>query len=204
MANRNRMETEGVIGFFVNHLVLRTNLSGNPSFRELLQRVRTVTIEAYSHQDMPYDKLVSALRPDRSVDHTPFFQVLFVFADPTAKAPALTGLSCEAISPAQIHAKYDLALFMGQSEESLRGAWRYRAELFEPSTIEAISQGLEGMLRQVADNPDRALRSLQRGCDALHTMHCRQDERPRPTSRRGARLVPRQPVTLSYGGPPDE
>ncbi len=93
VANRNRAETEGLIGFFLNHLVLRTDLSGNPTFRELLGRVREVALEAYAHQDVSFHKLVEALKPERSQSHTPLFQILFVLQNAPTVPLRLTGLT---------------------------------------------------------------------------------------------------------------
>src|SRR5262249_47654279 len=89
-SGRNHQAVEGLIGFFINHLVLRTDLSGNPSFRELLGRVRAVCLGAYSHQDLPFDRLVEVLRPDRVSSHTPVFQVLFVMNN-TAQSVSVEG-----------------------------------------------------------------------------------------------------------------
>jgi acyl-CoA synthetase (AMP-forming)/AMP-acid ligase II/acyl carrier protein len=93
IANRNRVEIEGLIGFFVNTLVLRTDLSGNPSFQALLGRVREVTLGAYSHQDLPFEKLLEELRPQRDLSHNPLFQVMFVLHNTPRQAPQLPGLT---------------------------------------------------------------------------------------------------------------
>jgi Condensation domain len=121
ISNRNRVETEGLIGFFVNTLVLRTDPSGNPSFRELLRRVRAVSLESYSHADLPFEKLVEELRPERQLSHNPLFQVMFVLQDdmmPTLELPGLT------VSPHRVDtgtALFDLTLFMRDTERGLSG-----------------------------------------------------------------------------------
>ena len=99
IANRNRIEIEGLIGFFVNTLVLRTDHSGNPTFRELLHRVREMALEAYAHQDLPFEKLVEELRPDRDLSRSPLFQVMFVFQNAPARELSFKGLN---VSPVRV------------------------------------------------------------------------------------------------------
>ena len=110
IANRNRVELEGIIGFFVNTLVLRTDLSGDPRFRELLQRVREVTLGAYEHQDLPYEKLLEELRPPRDLSRNPLFQVLFVLHNTPQQVPELPGLSVDPLEIDPGTARFDITL----------------------------------------------------------------------------------------------
>ena len=118
VANRNRGETESLIGFFVNELVMRTDLSGNPTFRELLGRVREVTLGAYSHQDMPFDRLVDALKIERSPAHHPLFQVCFVFQNTPRTSVEVNSLTISALPVENPVAHFDLVL---RASESGRG-----------------------------------------------------------------------------------
>jgi amino acid adenylation domain-containing protein len=161
VANRNRLETEALIGFFVNHLVLRAELSGNPTFRRLLRQVREVTLGAYAHQDLPYDRLVSALQPERKGSPTPLFQVLFVFGNPTMPVLELPGVEMRPLKPELILAKYDLTLFMNEREEGVSGTWRYSAELFKAETIARMSSHFERLLSSIVANPDARVGSLE-------------------------------------------
>lgn len=161
VANRNRLETERLIGFFINHLVLRTKLGGNPTFRQLLRRVREVTLGAYAHQDLPFDKLIGALRLERNLSHTPLFQVLFVFGNPTMPTLELPGLTLSPLRSDLVLAKYDLTLFMSEREQEIGGVWRYGTELFEAATISRMSEHFETLLGSIAANPDARLKGLE-------------------------------------------
>ena len=114
IANRNRIEIEGLIGFFVNTLVLRTDHSGNPTFRELLHRVRETALEAYAHQDLPFEKLVEELRPDRDLSRSPLFQVMFVFQNAPARELSFKGLNVSPVRIAGETAKFDLTLSVNE------------------------------------------------------------------------------------------
>jgi non-ribosomal peptide synthetase component F len=160
VANRNRVEIEGLIGFFINQLVLRTTLSGNPSFLELLRRVREVALGAYAHQDLPFDKLVEVLRPRRDVGHTPLFQVLFV---QNSSMPAME-LSELTLSPPEIDngaSKFDLALFMEETDQGLKGTWVYKTDLFDPATIAQMAEHYQTLLESVVAEPDASLQALE-------------------------------------------
>src|SRR5207253_10285153 len=125
IANRNRSEIEGLIGFFANTLALRGDLSGNPSFRELLARVREVALSAYAHQDLPFETLVEELRPERSLSHNPLFQVLFALQNTPALDQEIPGLKLQAMVAKGGTAKCDLALFMAGGPQALLGRLEY-------------------------------------------------------------------------------
>ena len=114
IANRNRSETEGLIGFFVNTLVLRGDVRGNPSFRELLRRVRETALGAYAHQDLPFEKLVEELQPERDMSRSPLFQVMFVLQNAPGEALELEGLSLSGVESAGETAKFELMLALAE------------------------------------------------------------------------------------------
>jgi amino acid adenylation domain-containing protein len=160
VANRNRVETEGLIGVFVNHLVMRTDLSGGPTFRELLSRVREASLGAYAHQDMPFDMLVKALKPKRDLSHTPLFQVLFVVQNAPMPELNLTGLTLSPVEADNETTKFDLALFVTEAEDGLVGTWKYNADLFEAATITRMAKNFETLIGGIAANPDAPLDEL--------------------------------------------
>ncbi|HEU4556305.1 MAG TPA: non-ribosomal peptide synthase/polyketide synthase [Longimicrobium sp.] len=160
IAGRTRAEVEALIGFFVNTLVLRTDLSGDPSFRKVLGRVREATLGAYEHQELPFEKLVAELQPDRSLSHSPLFQVSFTLQNAEGGGGALPGLRVGGVDSALEIAKFDLSLAFTATPQGLRGALNYSTDLFERGTIERMLGHLERVLEQVADNPDMRLSRL--------------------------------------------
>ncbi|MGP1384065.1 MAG: amino acid adenylation domain-containing protein [Thainema sp.] len=160
VANRNRAETEALIGFLVNILVLRTDLSGNPTFQELLSRMRDVTLDAYAYQDLPFAKLVEALNPTRSLNHTPLFQVLFVLQNAPMSALDLGNVKVVPLDVDNGTAKFDLALFLTETEQGIQGLWNYRSDLFKPETLAQFSQIFIKLLQQVVNQPQASLSEL--------------------------------------------
>jgi amino acid adenylation domain-containing protein len=160
VANRNRAETEGLIGFFVNTLVLRTDLGGDPSFRELVKRVREVTLGAYAHQDLPFERLVEELSPQRGLGRTPLFQVSLVLQNAPHGNLRLGDLSLQRIGMESQQAKFDLTLIVEESGEGLSGSVEYACDLFEARTIERLSERLRVMLEQAASDPDAPISEI--------------------------------------------
>ena len=157
IAGRNRHELEHIIGFFVNHPVLRTRMDGNPSFRELLQRVREVTLDAYAHQDLPFDKLVSALRPERHLSRMPIFQVLLVVRNTPIEPMQLSGLKVSLMEFENLTAKFDVALFLEETADGLAAVWNYSTDLFDHSTVERMASHFEHLLYSAVAQPDARL-----------------------------------------------
>jgi amino acid adenylation domain-containing protein len=160
IAGRTRAEVEDLIGFFVNALVLRTRLSGDPSFREVLRRVREATLGAYEHQDVPFEKLVAELQPERSMSHSPLFQVVFTLTTAEGRGDALAGLKVGGIGAEMEIAKFDLSLTLTATPQGLRGGLNYSTELFERGTIQRMLGHLARVLEQVAEDADVRLSRL--------------------------------------------
>jgi amino acid adenylation domain-containing protein len=160
VANRNRVEAEGLIGFFVNQLVLRTDLSGNPTFRELLARVYEVVLGAYTHQDLPFDRLVEILNPARELSRTPLFQVKFVLQNTPAATLELDGLTPAPLSNADKRAKFDLLLNLWDTAEGLTATLEYNTDLFDASTISRLLRHYEILLQRVVAQPGATLDEL--------------------------------------------
>ncbi len=146
IANRNIEVIEDLIGFFANTLVLRTNLSGNPSFRELLIRVREVTLGAYSHQDMPIEKLVEILQPERSLRYHPFFQVFFVFQNAPMEKLELPGVNVCTLKPRNVTSLFDLELYIHEAEDGLQGNLEYKTDLFDEATMIRLIKDFQTIL----------------------------------------------------------
>ncbi len=160
IANRNRAELESLIGFFVNSLVLRTNLSGNPSFRELLQRVREVTLGAYTHQDLPFEKLVQELHPQRDLSRHPLFEVAIALQNTPITALELPGLALTQFDFDPATSRLDLELHLWQTPEGLEGQVIYSTDLFDSSTITSMLGHFQILLAGIVADPDQRLIEL--------------------------------------------
>jgi amino acid adenylation domain-containing protein len=157
IANRNRSEIEGLIGFFINTLVLRTDLSDNPTIRELLARVREVCYGAYNHQDLPFEKLVEELQPERSLSHSPLFQVMFVLQNTPRSLPELPGLKLNTLEVDSGTAKFDLTLNIFEEAEELSGEWEYDIDLFDTATIERMAMHYQTILEGIVTDPEQLI-----------------------------------------------
>jgi amino acid adenylation domain-containing protein len=160
IANRDRSEIEGLIGFFVNTLVMRTNTAGNPSFSELLLRVREVALGAYAHQNLPFEMLVEALQPERDLGHTPLFQVVFNLQNAPLQEVELTGLTVSSLPVESTTTKVDLALSMENTTQGLMGVWEYNTDLFDTSTIERMIGHFVTLLEGIVANPQERISQL--------------------------------------------
>ncbi|PWK15686.1 amino acid adenylation domain-containing protein [Tumebacillus permanentifrigoris] len=158
IANRNRQEIEGLIGFFVNTLVLRTDFSGEPAFQEVLKRVRTVALDAYAHQDLPFEKLVEEVQPERDLSHSPLFQVMFQLVPPAEFV--LSGLRIEAMDVHNGTSKFDLYLPLSEEAESLVGRLEYNTELFDATTISRLVRHFQTLLEGIVADPEVPIHEL--------------------------------------------
>ncbi len=160
IANRNRAELESLVGFFVNSLVMRTDLSGAPSFRELMRRVREVSLGAYAHQDVPFEQVVEALQPERNPSYSPLFQVMFALQSSVEQTPTHAGLSMESRELRTHTSKFDLLLATLETPEGLHCAVEYNTDLFDTSTIERMLGHFQALLAAAASQPDMAITAI--------------------------------------------
>jgi non-ribosomal peptide synthetase component F len=178
-ANRTRSETENLIGLFANTLPLRTDLSGDPTFGALLARVRETILEAQARQDLPFDKLVEAVRPARDPSRNPLFQVMFVLQNAPLRSLVLPDLCVAPMRLCAPTARFDLTLAMMEQETGLAGEWEYNADLFDAETAAGLLSEYLMLLKAIAANPELRLSELpgaseaerslfeRRGADAL-------------------------------------
>jgi amino acid adenylation domain-containing protein len=160
IAGRQIAETEGLIGLFINTLAVRTDLSGNPSFAELLKRVKEVALGAYGHQDLPFERLVKALQPERMLAHNPLFQVLFVLQSEETLPLQLPGLVARHFRIDHVMANFDLTLDIVESKQQLVFLFESNADLFESETIERMLEHLRILLEGAVANPNSAVSAL--------------------------------------------
>jgi non-ribosomal peptide synthetase component F len=161
VAGRNQSELEGLIGLFLNNVVLRTDLSGDPGFRELVRRVRNVALGAFAHQDAPFEKVLEAVRPQRQTLFAPLFQVMFVLQNFPAVAPGFGGLE---IAPLGLEirtvANFDLTLMLREEADGLGGALQYDRDLFAEEAMVCMTEHFLALLHSVAADPDQALSEI--------------------------------------------
>lgn len=160
-ANRNRAETEGMIGFFINQLVLRTDLAGDPTFRELLARARKVALGAFAHNELPFDRLVEALNPQRSRHATPLFHVKLVLQNVPMEPVSLPGLTLTPLDTDRADADLDLTLFVLETAAGLRTRANFRTDLYDAQAIDAFLAGFDAVLRAAAADPSQRLTDLR-------------------------------------------
>jgi hypothetical protein len=160
IAGRGHRELEGLIGAFINALALRVDLSGDPTFREIIRRVQATVLGAFAHQDMPFEKLIEELQPSRRTGQTPLFQVVFNYQQPFAPAGNLPDLKISFLEQKLEKAKYDLTLYIGEVRGELSGTVIYKTHLFEQSRIERIVEDFERILSETTANPDLRLSAI--------------------------------------------
>ena len=160
IAGRTRFEFESLIGIFVNTLVLRTDLSGNPSFRELLARVRKVALEAYQHQDVPFEKVVEEVNPERNLSHTPLFKVNFAFQNLPRQSLELAGLTVSLTEIEREPAKFDLTLYAWEEDQGLKISVVYNTDVFDASTMTRMLVHFETLLKGIVSNADQRISDL--------------------------------------------
>jgi amino acid adenylation domain-containing protein len=160
IANRNRVELEGLIGFFVNTLTLRTDLSGNPTFHELVRRVRAVALEAYAHQDMPFEQLVEQLQPERTMSRNPLFQVMFQMENTPREELPLPGLVLSPVEVERVTTQFDLSFDVMENDEGLVVVAEYSTDLFNKATISSMLRRWQILLEGVVANPEAPLDEL--------------------------------------------
>ncbi|MBW9076289.1 condensation domain-containing protein, partial [Agrobacterium deltaense] len=166
VAGRTHAETEDLIGFFINMLALRTSLAGDPDFRTLLRQVRDGALEAYAHQEMPFDRLVEEVRPARDLSRQPIFQTLVVLQNMPQERLELPGLTLRRVTEQRATAKFDLSLYLQETENGLAGTLEYATDLFEHNTIERLKDHYRLLLEGVVADPEQPISRLPMLTDA--------------------------------------
>jgi non-ribosomal peptide synthetase component F len=161
VANRNSIERERLIGFFVNTLPLRTDLSGDPTFRELLARVRGVALGAYARQEAPFEKLVSELQPKRNLNRMPLFRTLFSLQNMPAPAVNFPELKVTTITIDGGTAKFDMSMLMSETQQGLSGAMEYDTDLFDGTAIKKMLSHFQTLLESIVEDPDQPISNLR-------------------------------------------
>ncbi|MFN7459696.1 MAG: amino acid adenylation domain-containing protein [Akkermansiaceae bacterium] len=160
IANRTHSQTEGLIGFFVNTLVMRQQIKLEPSFIEFLQQTRQTCLDAYAHQDVPFDVLVEKLRPERSMSYNPLFQVMFTLENNASPDLDLSGLDTELLGVKGAIAKFDLTLMVMEDDHQLNCSWEYATDLFKEGTIQRMAEHFEVLLQGMIEHPQKPIHTL--------------------------------------------
>jgi amino acid adenylation domain-containing protein len=160
IANRSRLEIEPLIGFFANTVVIRASLEGDPSFADIVGRVREAALGAYAHQDVPFEQVVEALQPQRSLSHTPLFQVMLVLENAPLEPVVLPGIKVRALEQPATRAKFDLTVALEERDGTLAGAVEYDADLFDAGTIHTFVEAFQTLLAAAVAQPDAAVSRL--------------------------------------------
>jgi non-ribosomal peptide synthetase component F len=160
IANRTQAELEGLIGLFMNTLAMRGDLSGDPSFRELLARVKEGALGAYAHQDLPFEKLVEELQPERSLSHSPVFQVMMILQNAPRTTLEFEGVRLHSVGGEGVTAKFDLNLSLSESEGKLHGILEYNTDLFDAARIQRMLSHFQTLLEGIVADPDQRLSRL--------------------------------------------
>ena len=188
IANRSNVDLEKLLGFFANTLVIRTDLSHNPSFRTILARVRKSCLEAYRHQDLPFEKLVKDLRPDRDSIRHPLIQVLFAFQNAPTPSWELEGLQVGPISLDSKKVAFDVSFSMREQQEEIQGSLTYQIELFDRGTITRMLGHFQSLIESIIKTPDQSIASLTLLTEQeQHDLLAHNEERP--ISHRNGRLI---------------
>ncbi|MFP2902325.1 amino acid adenylation domain-containing protein, partial [Corallococcus sp. 4LFB] len=160
IAGRTRAELEGLIGFFVNTLVLRAQVDGEATFRELLKQVRGTVLEAYEHQEVPFEKLVEALHPERSLSHTPLFQTMLALQNTPEGEARLPGLTMKPLELELRTSKFDVSVYFTETPQGLNGSVEYSTDLFEAQTVRRMVEHLRMLLEGVVAKPEESVGRL--------------------------------------------
>ncbi|MGZ4969988.1 MAG: amino acid adenylation domain-containing protein [Methylobacter sp.] len=161
VANRNKLQIEGLIGFFVNTLVLRTDLSGDPQFDELLAQIKSTVLNAQNHQDLPFEQVVDMLKPERSRSYNPLFQIWFTVHNAMQQSPAMPGLSIAGVEGEDTVSKFDLALHVQEQDSGLlTGIFEYNTDLFEHHSIVRLAEHYLSLLQGIVNRPQARLSEL--------------------------------------------
>lgn len=160
VANRNRKDVENLVGFFMNTLVLRTNFEGEPTFIDVLKRVKKMTLEAYTYQELPFDKMLEEIKPERDISITPLFQVMFILQNTQKVELELPGLKMHQIEAQSHMSPFDLRLQLTEVDEGLKGGFEYSTALFKPSTIKRMSEHLLNILEFIANTPEEKVSDI--------------------------------------------